>query len=287
MNLLTYLHDAVPSKIDCLDLGSLEKAMSLSPAFKDFFKIYSVDALAPGEGEGIVKITNFIAHDTSKRTFFTRSFAPCSSFLPPHEQQVLDFGLESLFEPVSAKEVDSPTTVDQLSAEYGVNTWGVVKTDLEGLDTAVVKSISNLRSTTLLQMELRPTPFYDGEPRFEEALAYLSAMDFTLVDMQPMYWRYKGPLSRLDHRGTLAYINAVFVNQSMNYNRSLAPFLILLAHGYLTLAEKQLSRVDLPYSEKEQLWQMTIDFTQAESVAPPITSEFPVAVIRPYAVIKP
>jgi hypothetical protein len=244
-----HLRKVLTSPLNFLLLGSSNDVLRLPRDLADRINVFSVDAVSPGQGASFTAISEIVAPDAGGVTFVERSFSGCSSIAPPREDLVRAYGLEALFREKSRLTVQG-TTVGQLAERHHVDRWHFMKTDLEGLDFAVVKSLGDdLRRTLVLQMELRFEPFYAGEPHFHEVAAYLAGRGFDVLDLQIERWRYVTPHMLLPTKGRATYCDALFVNREPGDQSTdvLAQALILGILGYLNQAEHLLGRAgDVP-----------------------------------------
>jgi len=240
-----HLREVLTSPLNFLLLGSSNDVLKLPRDLADKIRVFSVDAVAPGQGASFTAISEIVAPEAGDVTFVERAFSGCSSIAPPRQDLVRAYGLEALFREKSRVQVQG-TTVPQIARRHHVDRWHFLKTDLEGLDFEVVKSLGDgVRRTLVLQMELRFEPFYAGEPHFHEVAAYLAARGFEVLDLQIERWRYVTPHMLLHTKGRATYCDAVFVNRDLTSQSTdiLAQALILGILGYLNHAEFLLARV--------------------------------------------
>ncbi len=240
-----HLRDLLTTPLQFLMLGSSGDVLKLPRGLADKINVFSVDAVAPGLGESFTAIRQIVTPDAGKAVFVERAFAGCSSIAAPRQRLVEAYGLEALFREKNRCEVES-TSVRELALRHRVDRWHWIKTDLEGLDFAVVKSLGDaVRRTLVLQMELRFEPFFEGEPRFHSVASYLEDHGFDLLDLQIERWRYVTPNRLLPTKGRATYCDAVFVNRDPGGQNAdvLAQALILGLLGYLNYAEYLVERV--------------------------------------------
>jgi hypothetical protein len=236
---LPHVRALLTTPLDFLMLGSSGDVLRLPRGLADKVHVFSVDAVAPGLGAPFTAIQQVVTPEAGKVSFVQRAFAGCSSVAAPLWRLVAAYGLEALFREKNRCEVES-TSVRELALRHRVDRWHWIKTDLEGLDFEVVKSLGDaVRRTLVLQMELRFEPFYEGEPRFHTVAGYLDDRGFDLFDLQIERWRYVTPNRLSPTKGRATYCDAVFVNRDPGGEAAdvLAQALILGILGYLNCAE--------------------------------------------------
>lgn len=161
-----------------------------------------------------IPLRRVIADVSGRRVFRENAWVQCSSLLPPRQELVTRYGLEDYFAVVDEREVECVTLVEALH-EVGVERADFLKTDIEGLDAAVLRSSEALLDHVLvLQSELRLEPFYEGEATFHDSLAYLDSRGFELVSMRPEEWK---PVTRRRDRhsdGRTVWADCVFLRRS-------------------------------------------------------------------------
>ena len=236
---LPHLRDLLTTPLHFLMVGSSGDVLKLPRGLADKVKVLSVDAVAPGLGGPFTAIQQIVAPEARKVTFVERAFAGCSSIAQPRPGLVKAYGLEALYREKNRWEVQS-TSLGDLALRHRVDRWHWIKTDLEGLDFEVVKSLGDgVRRTLVLQMELRFEPFYEGEPRFHTVAGYLEDYGFELLDLAIERWRYVTPNRLLPTKGRATYCDAMFVrpDPAGPIADILVQALILGILGYLNYAE--------------------------------------------------
>jgi hypothetical protein len=239
------LRELLAAPLNFLLLGSSNDVLKLPRDLADKLNVFSVDAVAPGLGASFTAISEIVAPDAREVIFVERAFSGCSSIAPPRQELVEAYGLAALYREKNRVQVKG-TSVRELSARHKVDRWHFLKTDLEGLDFEIVKSLGDaIRRTLVLQMELRFEPFYAGEPHFHEVAAYLEDYGFEVLDLQIERWRRVTPNMLLHTKGRATYCDALFVNRDPGHQAAdvLAQALILGILGYLNQAEYLLPRV--------------------------------------------
>lgn len=136
-------------------------------------------------------LKSIVAGKSGPAIFHEKYWLAASSLLPDAPQVVADFGMEQFAQVKTAHSVTTKT-LRELLQENGIGRIDALKTDLEGIDLDVVKSIEDLLPTlSFLRMELAFLPRYQGEPCFHEAHQYLSDRGFSLLGLKQEFWRYK------------------------------------------------------------------------------------------------
>jgi hypothetical protein len=226
------------ARVFCLD--AVEPGSSAAPSGRD----------VPGAPE-VVAIRRAIGPTAGTGSFVERAFPGCSSIREPDPLRLAEYGLESLYAPIARRRVET-VTLAEIARDHGVGRWHAIKTDLEGIDLPVVRSLGDaIRETLVVQMELRFQPLYEGEPEFCEAVSYLARHGFEVLDVRPERWRYATPHRLHALRGRSTLCNAVFVNGRVAGREGgpadvLVQALILGVLGYTNFAERLASALDAP-----------------------------------------
>jgi hypothetical protein len=245
-------------------LGSQSDVLAVPCELARHVRIWSVDAVSPGmqgdareQGPQVFPLSCVVAPETGPVEFREHASSCCSSVLLPRESSIAAYGLEENFRLVQKTRV-AGTSLSELADRNGLTTWRLIKTDLEGLDFAVVKGLGErLRGTLVLEMELRFEPFYEGEPRMAEVLAYLHGFGFEVLDLSLERWRYRTAHHVRSRRGHVAFCNVHFVNRSITPAAEedfVAQVLLLGLLGHTNFAEMLLeSAADMPARLREEL----------------------------------
>lgn len=242
------LHAALADPVNLLLLGSVGDAVLFPHGLADRVRIFSVDAVSPAHGESVVPITSIITPSEGEFTFIERTFAECSSIARPRRDLLDAYGLSEFFQE-QRRVVCRGTTLAALAAQHDVGRWHFIKCDLESLDFPVVHSLGDsVRRTLVLQMELRFEPFFEGEPYFHEAAAWLHERGFALLDVRVERWRYRTPHQTLPTRGRATFCNAIFVNRRLaDAADALVQSLLVGGLGYVNFAEHILQPWEASY----------------------------------------
>jgi FkbM family methyltransferase len=140
-----------------------------------------------------ISVQQVVAGKPGKATFRLNTFIGSSSLLAMKPELVRDYGMEPYSQLDRAIEVDC-ITIPQLLEANGLKNLDVLKTDLEGLDFAVVQSCEALLPKMLcIQSEIRFQPFYETEPHFDEFVGYLRRHGFELTGLYVERWKYRTP----------------------------------------------------------------------------------------------
>ncbi|HEV2813503.1 MAG TPA: FkbM family methyltransferase [Solirubrobacteraceae bacterium] len=160
-----------------------------------------------------VAVRQVVADEPGRRTFRENAYVSCSSLLPPRDDLIARYGLTEYFRPVAEEEVEC-TTLPAILAEAGIDRLDFLKTDIEGLDTAVLRSSRELLERALVvRSELRFEPFYVGEAPFGDALAYLDELGFELIGLDPEVWKPATQRAARHRDGRTVWADCVFVRR--------------------------------------------------------------------------
>lgn len=242
--------EVLESQLEFIMLGSLQDTFSVPRNLVDMVRIFSLDGVAPGGATNgstqLVELRKVVAAEVREVRFIQRKSHGVSSLLKPKTDLIGAYGLGDLYG-VEREHVLEAVTLSSIADENDVADWDFVKTDLEGLDFQVVRSLGDrARNTSLIEMELRFEPFYDGEPYFHEVAAYLHDMGFEVLDLRPERWRAMTDHMRYTRRGRVVFCNATFVNRKMEHRSQAAIVrhaVVLGLAGYANFAERVLARV--------------------------------------------
>lgn len=143
-----------------------------------------------------VTLADVIAGSERTSTFTTRAFVSVSSLLEPRPELIAKYGVEREYEVVERAEVTT-RTLPSLLAQQAIARVDLLKTDLEGMDLAVLMSCGPLLDDVhCIRCELRIEPFYEGEPRLHAALAALDQRGFDLQSLITETWQPRTPWRR-------------------------------------------------------------------------------------------
>src|ERR1700744_2592014 len=121
-----------------------------------------------------VSIKKPISGRAGKYIFRRNSFAGTCSLLEPLPGAVEMWGMENYCRLIERTEIECET-IPQLLASHKIKTLDFLKTDIEGLDSEIIRSCENyLGQTHFIQCELRFQPFYQTEPYFHDTVNYLA-----------------------------------------------------------------------------------------------------------------
>lgn len=150
-------------------------------------------AASSGNYERRLTLSDIVAGSDGPREFTTRSFISVSGLLEPKPELVAKYALQEHFGVVERALVRTRTLPSML-AEHGIEHVDLLKTDLEGLDLEVLLACGRfLDHAYCVQCELRFEPFYEGEPKFHDALAALDRRGFDLLSLSTETWQPATP----------------------------------------------------------------------------------------------
>lgn len=157
-----------------------------------------------------VSLKKGVSGKEGRRIFHRRKWWGCSSFLDVKPELAKAYAHEELVSPAGDIELECLTMKGILEA-CGIQRADFIKTDLEGLDYAVLASDGSLTGEALaVQCELRFEPFYEGEPHFHTVVEYMLGLGFDLITLDPMVWKYATPNREKQRNGRLVGADAVF-----------------------------------------------------------------------------
>ncbi|MBI3878694.1 MAG: FkbM family methyltransferase [Verrucomicrobia bacterium] len=157
-----------------------------------------------------IGVNQVIGGTAGPAKFRKNTFVGSCSLLKPKFELVKAFGIERYHTMEQELDVEC-TTMPEVLKQNGLAHVDFLKTDLEGVDFAVVKSCEPLLDQLLaVQCELRFEPFYQGEPPYHEVAAYLHAHGFELVGMFTEYWKYDTAHRFSQSHGKPIYADCLF-----------------------------------------------------------------------------
>lgn len=227
--------DLIDRSLILINLGSYQDdPIPLPPELREAVTLLRLDGFDPGEDDGqyarLIAVKDIVAPEPGPRLFMKRVYPNCSSLLDPNERLIKAFGLERYYELQEAVPVEA-VTLAMLLERHGLPRFDYLKTDLEGLDLAVVESAANLLpACVMVAMETRAQPFYHGEATLAQILGFMDHHGFTLHTLQPEVWKYR--TSHRDHttEGRFAMADALFIKRPeviREHHRQAAPAALL------------------------------------------------------------
>ncbi|HEX7653068.1 MAG TPA: FkbM family methyltransferase [Verrucomicrobiae bacterium] len=202
-----------------VNLGCIGDAdLPLPPAFRRTLTVIEADAEGGSKTGGAyhkkISIDKPIAGQAGKRQFRHTNFPGTCSLLEADPQVVSAFGMEDYTKLLELIEFDC-TTIPDLLQQNNLTTLDFLKTDIEGLDSEIIRSChAYLGRTLMVQCELRFRPFYKGEPYFHETVSLLAAHGYEVLDLvQIDRWKYRTPHRRYQLEGRAQWADFVFVLQ--------------------------------------------------------------------------
>ncbi len=242
---LSSLQASLDPRIELAVLGSLDDHFSIPENLVQQVRIFSLDAVSPGSDGGavgaVVLLKDVVAAQAGPVRFVQRVVTGVSSTLEPKKELVEAYALQHLYKVKQEHHVQAVTLSD-VARSHQVDHWDYVRTDLEGADFSIIKSLGDaLDAVSLVEMELRAEPFYEGEPHIHVVLAYMYEHGFEVLDLKPERWRANTANVAFEARGHVTFCNTVFINRK----KEAAPAAELLRHalvvgllGYANVAER-------------------------------------------------
>lgn len=228
-----------------VDLGSSAADHFEIPGWlADKCHLVSLDGLSVPDNAAVTThrtaLKSIVGGRAEPATFYEKHWLPASSLLPDKPEIVAAFGMEQ-FAAVKTAHPVTTQTLEKLLGEIGITRIDALKTDLEGIDLAVLQSVGHLLpSLTFLRMELAFLPRYQGEPQFHEAHQYLTERKFSLMGMKPEYWRYKTQHRDYSARGRMVWGDFDYLaawNAGADINAQVRYLLVAAISGQSNYAE--------------------------------------------------
>ncbi|MGU3558540.1 tetratricopeptide repeat protein [Methylobacterium radiotolerans] len=218
--------------LNMADFGSSGEAIVRVPSeIASAIHFISLDALSVGSNRSkfgrYSPINCVIAPTAGDYEFREKHFIYASSLLEAKQEILEAFGLQELARVKAVHKVKAKRMSDALD-EVGVSGLDYFKSDLEGIDGLVLRDArQHIAGAAVVQAELRFMPAYEGEPYFDETVAYMRGQDFEVLHLTNENWRYATP--HRDHvaRGRTVFADTVFVKNIDAY---------LSLHGHTTEA---------------------------------------------------
>jgi len=170
------------------DMGSSYGAEnSFLKKFGDQLTFIEIDALQNSEigNKSLfknIKINKGIHSEAGIKKFIERNYLQCSSFLEFKDGVGEMYGIEEHIKTKQIIELDC-ITVDNILQTNDIATIDFLKTDIEGLDFEIIKSINHrLSDINVIKSELRFQPLFKNEAPFYEICSYLAARGFELIN---------------------------------------------------------------------------------------------------------
>lgn len=177
-----------------MNLGAAEdRDFALAPEVRAITTLIEVDATNESKTTHNyyrrIRLNTVVADKAGQRTFYRRAYPMCSSLLDVNHQRAEDYGLQALVELMETSDVECQS-VGQVLEAIGLARIDFLKTDVEGMDSTIVKeSVDAIPRLLAIQSELRFQPFYVGEPYFHETAALCHERGFELITLKPHYWK--------------------------------------------------------------------------------------------------
>jgi len=173
-------------------------------------------AATVGNYERRLTLSDIVAGSAGVREFTTRSYVSVSGVLEPKPELVEKYALQEYFAVVDRRTVQTRTLPSML-AEHDIGHVDLLKTDLEGLDLEVLLACGRLlEHAYCVQCELRFEPFYEGEPKFHDALTALDRRGFDLLSLTTETWQPATPYREtlVDRRdGQIVFADCILIRR--------------------------------------------------------------------------
>jgi hypothetical protein len=254
---MTNLSAELADRFVLVNLGAASDSdYELPSELRKALTVVEVDATVPSSSRGPYfahhVLDAVVADSASRRTFTERRWAQCSSLLEPRAELIEQYGLAHFFEIVETRDVVCQS-LPTLLTERKVGAVDFLKTDLEGMDFAVLESCESLLPPVLaIQCELRFQPFYVGEPAAYAVASYLAERGFEGYPLRTETWKAKTAHRSAHTDGRMVLADWLFVRDSTALTALQRAKLVLILSlvGQRSEAEALLERhaSDLPPS---------------------------------------
>lgn len=211
------LGDALKDNFTIFNLGCIgDTDFRLPRNIINALTVIEVDAEGGAQTKSMyhrkIQITAPIAGVPGKHKFIRNNFAGTCSLLRPRPGKVQAFGMQQYFQEVETIEMDCETIPDLLRREK-IATLDFLKTDVEGLDSAIIRSCQDFLGKTLcVQCELRFSPFYETEPCFHETVSFLADQGYEVLDIIHIdRWKYETAHWKWQLEGRALWADFLFV----------------------------------------------------------------------------
>ncbi|MCH9651262.1 MAG: FkbM family methyltransferase [Deltaproteobacteria bacterium] len=161
-----------------------------------------------------IALRGAVAGTAGRHPFRRNTFSASSSLRPPRAGLIEAYGMERYYQVAEVSEVECRTLPDVL-ADAGVARVDFLKTDLEGMDFEVLRTmVPRFGDILAIQAELRFEPFYEGEPHFHEVVSYLAEHGFQLLDLKVERWKFRTRRRRRQRQGHAVWADVVFLREA-------------------------------------------------------------------------
>jgi len=210
------LCETLKDRFTVVNLGCIGDAdFRLPKIFVNAMTVFEVDAEGGAQTKSTyhrkIQITAPIAEKAGKHIFYRSNFAGTCSLLRPISGRVEMFAMQEYFQAVAQLELECETIPDLLR-RHQITTLDFLKTDVEGLDSAIIRSCEGFLGETLfLQCELRFSPFYETEPSFHETVSFLANHGYEVLDIIHIdRWKYQSPHWKSQLEGRALWADFLF-----------------------------------------------------------------------------
>ena len=161
-------------------------------------------------------VTAFVAGKAGTRIFTVHKYPYCSSLNTVNPELIKKYGLDEHYKIMLGQEVEC-TTLSSVLDSLSITSVDFLKTDLEGEDLSVVKSIGDkVQDCVAVQMELHIEPYFEVKPNIYDAVEYLSNFGFELCCLRPEFWKMKTKNAHLHRDGRIVWADCLFLKKLPN-----------------------------------------------------------------------
>jgi hypothetical protein len=137
-------------------------------------------------------------------------------------------------------------TLDNQLEKNGIKEVDFIKIDTEGADFSILRGAKNSINNVLgIEVEIYFAPIRENQPLFHDMDKYISELDFQLFDIRRYYWKRRKSHFHNYRKGQIILGEALYFRSpefvcglpQLDERKIIAYFLLLLAYGYLDIAE--------------------------------------------------
>lgn len=200
------------------DIGSsFAKENSILKRFSSEITYIEIDAVSLSDIKNAdlyknIKINKGIHSTSGTKEFIERQYIETSSFLEIRPGMVEMFNMDYHFKTKRKFNIEC-TTVNDILRDNNITQIDFLKTDVEGLDYEILKSISKdvFQKINVIKSEIRFQPFYESEAPFYEVCKYVSDLGFEFINFSVLdEWKLNTKNQRNHRDGRMVWGDFVF-----------------------------------------------------------------------------
>tara|TARA_Y100001978_G_scaffold203522_1_gene230547 strand:+ start:10634 stop:11584 length:951 start_codon:yes stop_codon:yes gene_type:complete len=163
----------------------------------------------------LIKINRIVtADDREKINFYLAKSPHCSSILQPDIESLKNWSFNKLFQIEKVKELEA-INLNRVLEELNLNYVDWYKSDSQGIDLRLFKSLSDQIKNEILTVEFEPgiIDSYKGEDKLYDVLKYFNKLDFWITNIiikgsQRIVDHDKDNLNLLQRRGMRYFLKS-------------------------------------------------------------------------------